>query len=126
MTIQIITAEWIPQEDDILAFWSCWLELTLGDESYSLPTSAPGDLAEGDLLGFFEPKEDELWYVAQQKQYPGDLYQVRKDFEALADKADAEIVWLEETISQIDTMTLEELRGVLKRVAQENLETIIL
>jgi hypothetical protein len=53
-----------------------------------------------------------------------DKVQQRLDFEALADKAAAEIAWLEATIPLIDTMTLEELRAVLKRVARENMETI--
>lgn len=53
-----------------------------------------------------------------------DKVQQRVDFEALADKAAAEIAWLEETIPLIDDMTLEELRSVLKRVARENMETI--
>lgn len=48
----------------------------------------------------------------------------RVDFDALEDKATNEIAWLEENISLIDTMTVEELRGVAKRLCQENLEQI--
>jgi hypothetical protein len=47
---------------------------------------------------------------------------------ALADgllgNSHTEVAWLEETIPQIETMTLEELRGVLKRLARENMECI--
>jgi hypothetical protein len=53
-----------------------------------------------------------------------DKVQQRVDFEALADKAAAEIAWLEATIPLIETMTLEELRAVLKRLARENAETL--
>jgi hypothetical protein len=122
--IQIVTAKYNPQTHESPAFWNCWLELTQGDESYSLPATAPGNMAEGDLLVHFEAGEARLWRIAQEKAHPGGLYQVRKDFEALADKAAAEVAWLEETIPQIETMTLEELRGVLKRLARENAETI--
>jgi hypothetical protein len=53
-----------------------------------------------------------------------DKLQQRVDFEAPADKAAAEIAWLEETIPAIDEMTLEELRATLKRLARENAETL--
>lgn len=52
------------------------------------------------------------------------LIQSRVDFGALADQANTEIDWLNATIPQIDTMTLEDLRAVLKRIAQENLKQI--
>jgi len=52
------------------------------------------------------------------------LMQTRLDFGALADQADAEVSWLEDVIPQINTMTQEELRWVILRVAQENLRQI--
>lgn len=55
--------------------------------------------------------------------YPAFL-QSKVDFGALADKADAEIDWLETNIPLVDDMTLEELRTFLKRVARENQEEI--
>lgn len=55
--------------------------------------------------------------------YP-DFQEARARFDELAEKAAAEIAWLEETIPQIDTMTAAEVRAVVKRLARENMETI--
>ena len=52
------------------------------------------------------------------------LTQAHLDFDALASQADTEVNWLENTIPQIDTMDIESLRGVLLRLAQENLRQI--
>jgi len=56
-------------------FWSCWLEISQGDETWMLPATAPGTLAEGELQAYFEAKEDELWQVARVKQYEVDLFE---------------------------------------------------
>jgi len=48
----------------------------------------------------------------------------RIDFDGLADQASAEIAWLSATIPQIETMTIEDLRGVLLRLTRENLKQI--
>lgn len=119
--IQIISAEFV---DESPSFWNCWLELTQGDESYSLPATAPGEIAESELLAHFGADEASLWQTAQRKQYPGGVYQGRKDFESFAARATTEIGWLEETIPAIDTMTAAQVRDVVKRLAQENLEMI--
>lgn len=50
--------------------------------------------------------------------------QARQRFDELANQANSEIVWLEDTIPQINTMTIEEVRDVVKRLARENLETL--
>lgn len=52
------------------------------------------------------------------------MIQKRIDYDALADQADAEIDWLDAMIPQITTMNLEELRGVLLRMARQNRKTI--
>lgn len=56
-------------------------------------------------------------------EYPG-FTESRLDFNALADLADSEIDWLNETIPQIDVMTAERVRDVVKRLAQENLRQV--
>jgi hypothetical protein len=79
---------------------------------------APPNLGDEDagILPDLDPTLDDPNYA--------DKVQQRIDFEALAEKATAEIAWLEETIPLIEAMSLEELRGVLKRLARENAETI--
>lgn len=42
----------------------------------------------------------------------------RADFDNLADRADNEIEWLGDVIPQIDDMTIEQLRGVLKHLVR--------
>lgn len=42
------------------------------------------------------------------------------DFEVLAGEIVAEVQWLDDTIPQIDAMTVAEVRAVVKRLAQEN------
>jgi len=79
------------------------------------PPPSLGDPDQG-ILPDLDPTLDDPDYQ--------DKLQQRVDFEVLAAKAAAEIAWLEETMPLIETMTLEELRGVLKRVARENMETI--
>lgn len=54
--------------------WACWLQLTQGEESWVLPTTAPGTLVEVDLQAYFDARETELWILAQAKQYSVDLY----------------------------------------------------
>ena len=53
-----------------------------------------------------------------------DKVQQRLDFEALADKATAEIEWLDETIPNIQTMTGAEVRDVVHRLAREQREEL--
>ena len=55
--------------------------------------------------------------------YP-DFQEARGRFDELAEQATAEIEWLEETIPQIEAMTVVEVRAVVKRLAQENLRCI--
>lgn len=50
--------------------------------------------------------------------YPAFL-QTRIDFDALVEKATAEIEWLDETIPDIPTMTGAEVRNVVHRIARE-------
>lgn len=55
--------------------------------------------------------------------YPA-FRQSRIDLVALADKADAEIEWLNETIPNIPTMTGAEVREVVLRIAREQREEL--
>jgi hypothetical protein len=71
--IEIVSAELQTDEETIT--WTCWLQLTQGPESWMLPATAPGELAEGDLQAYFDAREAELWRVAQAKQYTIDLYE---------------------------------------------------
>jgi len=70
-----------------------------------------------------EPPEGNVDPTLADPDYPA-FSQSKLDFDALADKANAEIDWLETNIPLVDDMTLEELRAFLKRVARENQETI--
>lgn len=72
--IEIVSAELITSEDRS-ARWSCWLEITQAAESWMLPTTAPGTLAEGELQAYFDTREAELWGVAQAKAYPVDVFE---------------------------------------------------
>lgn len=74
-----------------------------------------GDLAAGVLPDMDPTLED--------PGYP-DKVQQRLDFEALADKATAEIEWLDETIPLISTMTGAEVRDVVHRIAREQREEL--
>ena len=69
--IEIISAQKTTEEPIL---WSCWLQITQDSKSWMLPATAPGMLAEGELQAYFEAREDELWQIAQQKQYPVDLF----------------------------------------------------
>lgn len=83
--IEIVDTEQIEQLDILI--WSCWLEISQGPEAYMLPATAPGELAEGDLQAYFDGREAELWAVAQEKQYPVDLFervQVKRVLKAFA------------------------------------------
>lgn len=76
--IEIVTAENVEKRGPgghVFTSWVCWLEISQGPESYMLPTTAPGDLDEGDLQAHFDAREAELWAVAQAKQYPVDLFE---------------------------------------------------
>lgn len=72
--IEIITAEYTENAFGG-TYWACWLEISLGEETWMLPATAPGELVEGELQAFFDAKESELWAVAQAKQHTVDLYQ---------------------------------------------------
>jgi len=48
------------------------------------------------------------------------LANLRIDFDALADKADNEVAWLEAAIPQIETANLDELRMLLSRLMRQN------
>lgn len=73
--IEIIQA--VRAQDEMLKElrWICWLELSQDGETWWLPATAPGDLAEGDLLAYFEAQETELWQLAQRKQYQPDVHE---------------------------------------------------
>jgi hypothetical protein len=83
--IEIISIEFI--QDELGSIWVCWLQLTQGPESWMLPATAPGTLAEVDLQAYFDAREADLWTLAQAKQYPVDLYErvpVRRVLKAFA------------------------------------------
>lgn len=70
--ISIIIAELSSEDAPV---WACWLEISQGEETWMLPATAPGTLAEGELQAHFDAMESYLWGVAQAKQYEADLYQ---------------------------------------------------
>lgn len=53
--------------------WLCWLELTRESTSWMLPATAPHGLAEEQLQAYFDEREDDLWAIAETKQYPPKL-----------------------------------------------------
>jgi len=65
--IEIIHAE--KAED----YWTCWLQITRDEDSWMLPATAPGTRGEEELQIYFDAQEDELWKVAQEKQYAPDV-----------------------------------------------------
>lgn len=69
--IEIINADLITNEDG--QFWAVWLFITQEEESWMLPTTAPGTLENGDLQTYFEARKAELWRVAQAKRYTPDV-----------------------------------------------------
>jgi hypothetical protein len=78
MTIEIIHAERVVigiDGDSTLTLWHCELEITQSAQTFALPATAPGNLLESDLQSRFEAKEDQLWILAQSKQYPTNLYE---------------------------------------------------
>lgn len=77
---------------------------------------------EGNLQAILEANEARLLAAAQAAGEPVDSGEV--DFADFVDRATSEIAWLEATIPNIDTMTAAEVRAVVKRLAQENVEVI--
>lgn len=71
--IEIIDAEKVVHEHGEI--WACWLELLKVGETRWLPAAASGDLLKGELLAHFEMQEDNLWNIAEYKQYPADIYE---------------------------------------------------
>lgn len=53
--------------------WLCWLEIAREGISWMLPATAPHSLAEEQLQAYFDGQEDELWALAERKQYPPKL-----------------------------------------------------
>lgn len=72
--IEILQAEFL-EDFETGAYWACWLAITQASESWMLPATAPGTLAEGDLQAHFEAQEATLWPLAQAKGYVVDLYE---------------------------------------------------
>lgn len=70
--IEIVQAEVV--DSPVGAIWSTWLEIEQGGESWMLPATAPGELAEAELQAHLDAQEAELWRVAQEKAYPVDLW----------------------------------------------------
>jgi len=69
--IEIIHSEYF--ENTFSSYWTCWLQITRDGESWMLPTTAPGTLENEELQAHFDAREDELWRVAQEKQYAPDI-----------------------------------------------------
>ena len=117
--IEIVDAELVSDVDG--PYWSCWLEITQGPEAWMLPTTAPGSLGKGDLQGHFDANEDELWTVAQAKQYSVNIFErvpLKRVLKAFALVVLDEINILrgvaglaERTPSQIITAIKAKLRG---------------
>lgn len=80
------------------------------------PIHDPNPVDEGEPIYSYDPTLNDPTYSA--------FLERRVDFDELANRAIAEIEWLNDTIPQIDTMTAAQVRGVVKRLAQENLRQI--
>lgn len=93
--------------------WQCDLYITKNGTTLYLPATAPGELQEGELQPYFEAREDWLWVIAEEKQYPA--YQDRIDLRDFWNDLDDELGYLAATIPTIDNMTLTELRAAFKR-----------
>lgn len=66
IAITILAKEEIHLED-IPDAWSCWLELTDGQDILYLPATAPIDTK--DLTAHFQARADRLWTIAERKHY---------------------------------------------------------
>lgn len=99
------------------------LVVSIGDDFYRINYTIPLD---ADAQGWIDDHAAQIEADALDHGAPcdGAPYMARVDFGILADAAAAEIAWLDDTIPQIDSMTIEEVRGVVKRLAQENLRQI--
>lgn len=54
--------------------WACELEITQSTTTYRLPATAPETLLKSELQAYFEGIESYLWTLAQEKQYPPDVF----------------------------------------------------
>lgn len=75
MTIEILYSVLV--EDELIegaSAWVCWLEIEQLGQVWMLPATAPGTLAESELQSHFDGREDELWQIADAKQYALDIY----------------------------------------------------
>ena len=67
IAISILTKEQVPAANGLPSVWACWLELTDGQDTYYLPTTAPADTK--DLAAHFQAQADVLWQIAVRKNY---------------------------------------------------------
>lgn len=66
ITIDILTTSL--HADDFTTFWACWLEISQAGQTWMLPATAPGTLAQAELQVYFDSLADELWVVAEAKE----------------------------------------------------------
>ena len=115
MIIEIIQSELTKGEGR--KYWACWLQITQDEESYFLPATAPGTLAEEELQVYFDAHEDELWSVAQNKGYEPDiLKQVpsRRLLKALALVILDELNFIRENPGFHEAITVDEMIAAVK------------
>lgn len=66
IAVTILTKEELHLED-IPDAWSCWLELSDGQDTLYLPATAP--IGTKDLAAYFRAQADRLWQIAVEKSY---------------------------------------------------------
>lgn len=111
----------IQQADDIeVGLWHIQIGGLAADGKYRL---GPISVLCDDPQQWLDNHQGEAQTLVDAGEH-NPLREAKIDFDALAELADSEVSWLEGTIPTIETMTLEELRGLAKRLAQENLYQI--
>jgi len=107
-------------DDWIGALWHLQIGGVAGDGRYRL---ARFSVETADPQQWMLDNQTEVQVAIDVGQHDP-VRETRPDFDELGDKADAEVNWLGTMIPNIDTMIGEEVRDVVKRLAQENLQTI--
>lgn len=95
--------------------WVCWLEISRLTQAWMLPATAPGNLLENELQAHFDGREDELWIMADAKQYAPDIYEHLKSKWVL--KALAAVM-----LDEINT--LRQQHGLAARTAEQLREAV--
>ncbi|MCK5307184.1 MAG: hypothetical protein KAJ73_01100 [Zetaproteobacteria bacterium] len=116
--IEIVDHRKIKSVEDVPTLvWLCWLEITQDGKAWLLPTTAPGELAKNELQAHFDAREEELWRVAQKKQYAPDILKhlpTKRLLKAVALALLDEINFVRENPGYHEALTVDEMVDAVK------------